>query len=742
MTRIGCWLLLIAAPCLAAPRELLEDGAFRGATQAWNVRGNVTSKLVAQPAGGAPRYLSLTVRTEPGESHWASAMSQVVGDWLGKGHRVELKLWARSPESLSVWPYLELNQEPFAKSLSQELKLTPQWREYTVAGVALADYRPDETAFGFHLATGSGTIELAGVSLMNLDAEGDSGPRSTPEQPAVLLASGNFEAGLDGWIGLGERLKAEVIDASVGGFTKGLRLTAEPPADGQPWSLGFGRASAAPCRRGDAVYFRAWLRSPDNVPVDFIFELNAPPNSKDISQMVQLTPEWKEYRFVGRCARPYEAGGAMIKFFLGRRKGVVEVAGMRCENFGAATGYTFDETIDFWSGRPHDDGWRAAAEQRIEQHRKGDLTVTVVDAAGRPVPQAEVHVGQQTHHFRFGTAAPAQRFLDDNPDNLKFRETVKELFNTVTFENDLKWAGEGESRLKMVEQAIDWLHANGLQVRGHCLVWGSYKHLPPRARELRGDALRQAIQAHVPEYTKRFAGQVYLWDVVNEAGSNTEVWDEVGWEQFANVFKLARQADPNVKLCYNDYGILAQDSPYKEKVAKRIEYLVEQGAPMDYLGLQGHMGTPLTPMPEIWRNLERWAAFGPRLEITEYDLSVKDDAAHAAWSTDFLTQVFSHPKVDAFIMWGFWAGSHWRGNDGGAMINRDWSWRPAAVQFKQKVYGDWWTTWDGQSDAAGRASLRAFYGRRQVTVKAGGKAATATVELTPGQAGAVTIRLP
>ncbi|MCZ7599299.1 MAG: hypothetical protein M5U09_18525 [Gammaproteobacteria bacterium] len=129
--------------------------------------------------------------------------------------------------------------------------------------------------------------------------------------------------------------------------------------------------SAAPCRRGDAVYFRAWMRSPEQVPVDFIFEVNAPPNTKDISQTVQLTPEWKEYRFAGRCRQPYETGGAMIKFFLGRKAGVVEVAGIRCDNFGAATGYPFDETIDFWSGRPHDDAWRAAANQRIEQISEG-----------------------------------------------------------------------------------------------------------------------------------------------------------------------------------------------------------------------------------------------------------------------------------------------------------------------------------------------------------------------------------
>ena len=43
-----------------------------------------------------------------------------------------------------------------------------------------------------------------------------------------------------------------------------------------------------------------------------------------------------------------------------------------------------------YGGRDADAPWRAAAAARIEQHRKGDFTLRVVDAAGVPIVGATV----------------------------------------------------------------------------------------------------------------------------------------------------------------------------------------------------------------------------------------------------------------------------------------------------------------------------------------------------------------
>lgn len=158
------------------------------------------------------------------------------------------------------------------------------------------------------------------------------------------------------------------------------------------------------------------------------------------------------------------------------------------------------------------------------------------------------------------------------------------LFNTVTFENDLKWPAIGDGSLRTVLAAADWLKTHDIDLRGHCLLWGSYVHIPKPSQDLRKEALRTALQAHVTDYASRMRGRLYLWDVVNEAGSNTEVWDEVGWEGFADAFRWARAADPQVRLCYNDYNISQDNGEYRAKVRARIQYLLDRNVPLEVLG--------------------------------------------------------------------------------------------------------------------------------------------------------------
>ena len=52
--------------------------------------------------------------------------------------------------------------------------------------------------------------------------------------------------------------------------------------------------------------------------------------------------------------------------------------------------------------KPSDADLWTSAPARIEQHRKGDLSVTVTDATGKPVPGAQVSIEQTSHAFLFG----------------------------------------------------------------------------------------------------------------------------------------------------------------------------------------------------------------------------------------------------------------------------------------------------------------------------------------------------
>jgi len=527
--------------------------------------------------------------------------------------------------------------------------------------------------------------------------------------PVGLVRNGDFSEGLSAvWTGHGgPELRASVVPASAGGFARAVRLEAAPPADGPPWSIGFGQLLSAPVRRGDCTTFRAWMRSPDRLRVTVVLEQASAPHTKWVSQVVALTPEWKEVRFLGRPERDYGAGEVQVRWHLGHGRGVVEIAGVRVENHGPNAPAGFSETVDFWGGRPNPDTWRAPALRRIERIRKGDVVLAVVDGRGRPVRGASVRIEQTRHRFRFGTAAPAARLVDTaNPDNARFRREVQRLYNTVTFENDLKWAAMDWGGTRAAEQAAAWLRERGIDVRGHCLVWGDWQHLPGTVRGLRGEPLREAIERHVRESVTAWRGKLYLWDVVNEAATNTTVWDSVGWEAFADVFRWAREADPKVRLAYNDYNIINENAAHRRMAAQRVRYLLDRGVPLDTLGIQGHMSLPLTPIHRVLELLDEWAAFGKDLEITEFDVGCHDDRVHGEYVRDCLIAAFSHPKVSAFILWGFWEGSHWRARDGGAMFRRDWSKRPAQEHWEDLVLRQWWTAPRGPEPSTARTASR------------------------------------
>ena len=677
-------LMLIAVCMLAAvaasaqqPASLIENGDFTDGTRGWGITLNPGSKssIVDAAVGGFEKALHLDIKPDAGAEAWTVQMLRSVNGFISEGDSLEVNLWMRSPDGAQVNAFLQIPDDPWTKPISRMITLTDEWTEYSIAGPSDADYAPGDLMLGFHLGFGEGAIEIAGIRVADLDMVGER-ERPSVDKPTNLIENGDLTEDLDGnwYTHGGDNVAFEIVDAEVDAYTKAARLTCSPDADAMPWSIQFGQGANGQIYRGDAVYFRAWLRSPDECQVSFIWEMAVAPHSKYIDQVSKLTPEWQEYRFMGRAGKSFQPNDSQVKIFLGHDAGVVEIAGLRVENYAKAPDDAFDQTIDFWGGREHPDDWRAPALARIDEIRKADVTVTVVDADGDPVPDATVKIEQQRHAFRFGTAAPAARFVDtDNPDNVRFQEETARLFNTVTFENDLKFASASASRLDLVDEATAWLAERDIDVRGHCLLWGSYNHLAPPHRELRGDELLNVCEQHVRDYAKHMDGRLYLWDVVNEAGSNTELWDEIGWDKFADSFRWAREADEDVLLAYNDYGILALNSGYRTKVAKRIEFLIDEDVPLDVLGLQAHMSTPLTPMHSMLEILDEWAAYGKRLEITEYDLGCQDDETHAEYLRDFLTATFSHESVDAFIMWGFWEGSHWRSNVGGHMFRQDWS---------------------------------------------------------------------
>jgi GH35 family endo-1,4-beta-xylanase len=449
---------------------------------------------------------------------------------------------------------------------------------------------------------------------------------------------------------------------------------------------------------------------------------------------------WKKVTLPFAVTRDYAAGEAEVAFTLGMAAQTVEIGGIELLNYG-----TTKKVADLpftrigYEGSAPTAAWRAAAAARIEKVRKGDLTVVVKDGSGRPVSGAQVAVRMKKHAFLWGTAVNATTISSGRmpPENLeRYKQEILKNFNFAVMENETKWPQwSNVANRPGTIKVIDWLRENGVQVRGHNLVWPSWNNSNVKeAVEAKGNPpqLAKVILDHIAETTKELRGKLVDWDVINETFTNHDFMDILGRQVMVDWFKAARAGDPDAKLYINDFNIIeGADKPHQDDYAATITYLLDAGAPVDGIGLQSHFPSRVTPMDELIRRTERFAAFGKELEVTEFDINTSDEGTQADYTRDFMTYMFSTPSVKAFVLWGFWEGAHWIPS--GAMMRRDWSLKPNGTVYQDLVFKKWWTNADGKTGVKGTFTTRAFLGDYEIEVKSGGKART--VKATLGKDG-------
>ena len=204
-------------------------------------------------------------------------------------------------------------------------------------------------------------------------------------------------------------------------------------------------------------------------------------------------------------------------------------------------------------------------------------------------------------------------------------------------------------------------------------------------------------------------------------------------------FQLARQLEPNTKLFINDYDILSAGGTniqHQDYYFAVIKYLLDNGTPVDGAGMQGHFAG-VTSIDLMQNIIARYSQLNVRLAITEYDFNTADEALQADFTRDFVTLIFSSPKFDDFLMWGFWERAHWLPN--GAMYRADWSSKQQSLVWNDLWFREWWTNENGNSDASGIYRTRGFKGDYNVTVNYARSIKTVTTKLDAS--GEVTVRL-
>jgi endo-1,4-beta-xylanase len=370
--------------------------------------------------------------------------------------------------------------------------------------------------------------------------------------------------------------------------------------------------------------------------------------------------------------------------------------------------------------------WKTAANERIEQIRKRNVELLIVDPDGNPVPGATISARQTGHNFAFGSA------INHNIANPSYAAFFKTNFEWAVMENESKWYANEPSQGNVTYAAADsitnFCYTNGILLRGHCIFWAVDAHVQQWVTNLSNANLPIALTNRLNSAVNHFKGTFKSWDVNNEMLHGNYFGNKLGNWVNPWMFQYAHSLDSNVVLFVNDYNVTEQNET--EAYKQQIQNLLASNAPVQGIGSQCHYGSTVDPAVSEGR-LDSLSQLGLPIWISEYDSLNSDENVRANNLENLYRLAFSKTNVQGIMMWGFWAGSHWRGSNA-AIVNLNWTLNEAGRRY-QSLLSEWTTRTNGVTDGGGTYAFRGFQGRYDITVTPpGGQPTLRRITLDPG----------
>ena len=224
-----------------------------------------------------------------------------------------------------------------------------------------------------------------------------------------------------------------------------------------------------------------------------------------------------------------------------------------------------------------------------------------------------------------------------NVTNAEQQALIKREFNSMTCENDMKpeptEPNEGQFNWENADRIANFCRANGIKLRGHCLMWHSQIGRWMTSDNPTKEVFYQRMKNHIQAIVSRYKDVVYCWDVVNEAmtdDKNAEdpyrqsvMYKLCGDEFIAKAFQFAREADPKALLFYNDYN---ECDPVKSKrIFNMVKKMKDAGVPIDGIGMQGHYNIYGPTEKEVDDAITLYKTIVKHIHVTELDIRVNEE---------------------------------------------------------------------------------------------------------------------
>jgi endo-1,4-beta-xylanase len=266
-------------------------------------------------------------------------------------------------------------------------------------------------------------------------------------------------------------------------------------------------------------------------------------------------------------------------------------------------------------------------------------------------------------------------------------------WNQITAENAHKWASVEGVRNSMSwgggDQVVNFAKQNNILWKFHTLVWGS--QFPQWITGLSQTDQLKEITEWMDAAAKKYPDCPMI-DVVNEAFESGNARHapppfknalggngSTGFDYIIKAFQMARERWPKAILIYNDYNNCEYDSEVDWTV-KLIKAMIAAKAPIDGIGCQAHDAFKVSTS-KVKSNIDKLAATGLPIFITEYDIQLDDDNKQKSVMQEQFTMFWNHPKIVGVTYWGM--ATTWR--KGTELFRSGNAERPAMTWLKDYV---------------------------------------------------------
>ena len=249
---------------------------------------------------------------------------------------------------------------------------------------------------------------------------------------------------------------------------------------------------------------------------------------------------------------------------------------------------------------------------------------------------------------------------------------------------------------------VAFAQSHSMVVRGHTLVWHNQVPAWVTGGNFTAPQLSTILQGHISTVVGHYASKLYAWDVINEAFNDDGTMRDTIWydhpgigyagqgtQYIEQALRWAHAADPNAKLFYNDYSAETVNAK-SDAIYAMAKDFKNRGVPLDGIGFQTHVDLTFdnaSTLASYASNLQRFAALGLDLLITELDIRLSDGSsaslnAQAKLYGELAAMCVQQPNCKLFQTWGFtdkysWIPSFYPGQGWALLWDASYQKKPA-----------------------------------------------------------------